>query len=440
MVNLVIKDITGQAYELTGRSSSPRASAAKRYSSDAYSTFRFVATLPLAPDQWLQILRSTHQRLPNFHSTHPAEVHQAVAQSIMRGDLALYQLPSLSISHGIQGKKGFGLSIIKGPNPHSATDLTPEAIDSADAAQQLLNELGISSQAFLAYLTNENIVNSEQKQSPFAEALQLLASGELLAYKIPLPPKTPPAKAVEYVAAASADKPVPLAPESSSGSQVNKVESTASSSPVASVASSPNSGSTAGATSHPNMPQIKATIKKSPTLMKNLSTLTQNGWQIEYGPAGAGSFADRDRSPKRIVIDQSELNDPNMFVQTLAHETGHAMYLPDSYTPPHGLTKEAYVNSNAASALKDEGEATLMNLQIREEILNNGGPDIGIAGTQDEKYKKIYESYKIDGDRELAREDIGFIFANNETPSTDPTKTYLQYYSKPYEDYWDSTH
>jgi len=215
VVNLVIKDIAGQTYELTGRSSAPRASAAKRYSGDAYSIFRFVATLPLASDQWVQILKSTQHYLPNFDSSNPAEVRQAVAQAIMRGDLTLYQLPSLNISHGIKGKKGFGLSIIKGPNPHSATELTPEAIRSTDAAQQLLNDLGISTQAFLGYLTNENIFNGEQKKNPLSEALQLLASGELLAYKIPLPSKTPPAKAVEYVAAASADKPVPLAPESS---------------------------------------------------------------------------------------------------------------------------------------------------------------------------------------------------------------------------------
>lgn len=230
VVNLVIKDFAGQAYELTGRSNPPRSSSAKRYSSDSYSTFRFVATLALAPDQWMQILKSTHQRLPNFHGSHSGEVCQAVAQAVMRGDLTLYQLPSLNSSHAVAGKKGFGLSIIKGPNPHSATDLTPEAIKSTESAQQLLDELGISSQTFLGYLTNENLFNGEQKKNALSEALQLLASGELLAYKIPLPPKAPPAKAVEYVAAATADKPVPLAPEVMSRSAFN--ESTTSKSSV----------------------------------------------------------------------------------------------------------------------------------------------------------------------------------------------------------------
>lgn len=233
VVNLVIKSFTGQAYEVTGRANPPRSSSARRYSSDVYSTFRFVATLPLAPDQWVQILKSTHQRLPDFHSSHPREVYQAVAEAMVRGDLALYQLPSLSASHGLAGKKGFGLSIIKGPNPHSATDLTPEAIKGADAAQQLLDELGISSEVFLGYLTNENLFNGEQKKNAYSEALQLFASGELLAYKIPLPPKAPPAKAQEFLPVTAADRPVPLAPEANTASAgsvskkppVEKVES-----------------------------------------------------------------------------------------------------------------------------------------------------------------------------------------------------------------------
>lgn len=215
MVNLVIKDFTGQAYELTGRSSSARSSSAKRYRSDSYSTFRFVATLPLAPDQWVQILKSTHQQLPNFHSSHPAEVHQAVAQSLMRGDLAIYQLPALNAGGCLKGKNNFGLCIVKGPNPHCATTIVPEVITSSEVAQQLLDTLGISPQAFLGYLTNENLYDSGQTNNPHSKSLKLLASGELLAYKLPLPPKAPPAKAVEYVAATAADRAVPLAPESS---------------------------------------------------------------------------------------------------------------------------------------------------------------------------------------------------------------------------------
>ncbi|MDF3013852.1 MAG: hypothetical protein K0Q78_2056 [Cellvibrio sp.] len=117
--------------------------------------------------------------------------------------------------NSLQGKNGFGLCLIKGPKPHSATDLTPEVITSAGTAQQLLDKLGISPQALLGYLSHQNLYNSYQRQNPLNEALHLLASGDLLAYKLPLPPKAPPAKAVEYLPVTAADRPVPLAPESS---------------------------------------------------------------------------------------------------------------------------------------------------------------------------------------------------------------------------------
>jgi len=225
LVNLIIKSFTGQSYELTSRSNPSRSSSAKRYSSDSYSTFRFVATLPLAPAQWVQILKSTHQRLPDFHSSHPGEVYQAVAEAIVRGDLSLYQLPSMNANHCLAGKKGFGLSIIKGPKPHSATDLSPESIKTAASAQQLLAELGISNEAFLGYLSGENLYNSYQKRNPLVEAFGLLATGELLAYKIPLPPKTPSVKAQEFLPVTAADRPVPLAPESSGKPEQSKKES-----------------------------------------------------------------------------------------------------------------------------------------------------------------------------------------------------------------------
>ncbi|WP_141229397.1 hypothetical protein [Cellvibrio mixtus] len=46
--------------------------------------------------------------------------------------------------------------------------------------------------------------------------MNLLATGELLAYKISLPPKTPPAKPAEFLPATAADRPVPLAPDANS--------------------------------------------------------------------------------------------------------------------------------------------------------------------------------------------------------------------------------
>jgi type VI secretion system secreted protein VgrG len=185
-------------------------------------------------------------------------------------------------------------------------------------------------------------------------------------------------------------------------------------------------------------PEIDALIAKSPTLSKNLRELTKNGWTIKYGTPGAGTFADRGK--KEIVVDPNQKGNPNDVVQSLAHESGHAMYTPDAYVPPDGLTKDQYVNANTNSALKDEGEATMTNAQIRHEIQGNGGPDIGIAGAQSAQYEGVYEKYPNYSDRDQARQDIGNIFATGEHPSTDPSSTYYDYYSKGYKDYWDQTH
>lgn len=182
-------------------------------------------------------------------------------------------------------------------------------------------------------------------------------------------------------------------------------------------------------------PKVKELMVKSPTLTNNITQLTKDGWVIKFGEAGKGSFCDKER--KEIVIDPNE-TDGTQITQTLAHETGHALYTTDPYVPPQGLTREQYAAANANSDLKDEGEATLMNAQIRDEILDNGGEDIGIAGTQQSQYESIYEDYQKDGDRESARQRIGDAFADGENPSTDPSKTYRQYYEQTYLDYYDN--
>lgn len=174
-------------------------------------------------------------------------------------------------------------------------------------------------------------------------------------------------------------------------------------------------------------------LKCSPTLTKNIETLQKQGWTIQYGTAGGGSFADR--SKKTITVDpnSSELNT----IQTLAHESGHALYTPDPYVPPAGLTRDQYIAKNVASALKDEGEATLMNIQVNNETKANCKEDIGVAGAQGAAYEKVAAKYPNAADRDKAREEIGKLFATGEHPSNDPTKTYQQYYEKPFADYWD---
>jgi uncharacterized Zn-binding protein involved in type VI secretion len=183
---------------------------------------------------------------------------------------------------------------------------------------------------------------------------------------------------------------------------------------------------------------IDQLIAKSDTLSNNLQVLLSQGWTISFGTAGNGTFADR--STKSIVVDPNGSGNPPSVVQSLAHESGHALYIPDPYVPPGSLTKDQYVTQNLDRNLRDEGEATLMNAQVRNEINSAGGPDIGIAGAKPDDYASIAGQNHDYADRDQARQDIGDIFANNEHTSTPPNPTYKDYYSKPYSDFWDKTH
>jgi type VI secretion system secreted protein VgrG len=201
------------------------------------------------------------------------------------------------------------------------------------------------------------------------------------------------------------------------------------------VSPSPVAGNSVPSIAEKLGPEVGYYVKNSPTLNSSLTTLEKQGWKIKYGDPGSGSFCDKEN--KVIQIDGNEKEDPNEVATTLAHETGHALYKEDPYVAPDGLSKEEYVNANVESGLKDEGEATLHNIEISREIKKNTGKEIDVAGTQRDEYEEVYDAYKKDGDREAARKKIGDIFADRERPSTSPDMTYREYYSKPYEDYYD---
>ena len=168
-------------------------------------------------------------------------------------------------------------------------------------------------------------------------------------------------------------------------------------------------------------PEAAGIVSQSPTLTKQLAALEKQGWQVEYGTAGGGTFADR--TTKTITIDPNGKNDARGLVQSLAHEVGHASYDPKfDYS-----SSKTYLHG----ALGDEGEATLNNIAVQREIVAAGGPDIGVAGTHRKEYEAIYDAYKVTGNRAAARDAIGRIFGNGEHTSTSG-QTYRQYYLEGY--------
>lgn len=174
----------------------------------------------------------------------------------------------------------------------------------------------------------------------------------------------------------------------------------------------------------------------SPHLVQQIQELQRDGWKFVYGTAGGGSFANR--GTKTITVDANERGNPTALAQTMSHEVGHAKYTPDAYTPPSGLTRQQYVDQNTMHSLKDEGEATLNNAQSRQEILRNGGPDIGIAGANPGQYDTIYQNYAAGNvTRDQAREQIGTVFGTGEHTSN-TGQAYGDYYGDAYRNFWDT--
>lgn len=160
-------------------------------------------------------------------------------------------------------------------------------------------------------------------------------------------------------------------------------------------------------------------VAKSPSLTADLKALEADGWKIQYGPAGGGTFCDKDK--KVITIDTNENGNAMALVQSLSHEAGHARY---SYTPDYTSSK-TYLEGT----LGDEGQATLSNIRAQREILAAGGPDIGIAGNaaNHKAYNAAYDSYVKTGDVTVARHEIGQIYGKGEHTST-TGQSYEDYY------------
>ncbi len=166
---------------------------------------------------------------------------------------------------------------------------------------------------------------------------------------------------------------------------------------------------------------VDSLVVKSPSLQKDLQELKDNKWEIEYGKAGGGSFANRNSRPPKITIDGSLKDNPTAATQTLAHEVGHATY---PYKEDYS-SKVAYLNGTLA----DEGAATLNNIKAQREIIANGGPDIGIAGNSANHaaYNNAYDQLLKDGNAVAARQSVGAQFGTGEITSN-TGQSYADYY------------
>ena len=175
-------------------------------------------------------------------------------------------------------------------------------------------------------------------------------------------------------------------------------------------------------------------MAKSPTLMSKFKQIQANGGRITVDDKPGASC-----NKPSIRVGRGEAGGLAM-IRTLAHESGHATYSP-SYVPMAGSTQPQYVQGNTKAQLGDEGEATLTNMEVRDEIKSGSGEDIGVAGNQANtpQYEQIQKDYQADGDRGRARDRIGQVFGNGEKTST-TNQPYNQYYGNFWQNEWNKAH
>lgn len=183
-------------------------------------------------------------------------------------------------------------------------------------------------------------------------------------------------------------------------------------------------------------PKVRALVKKSPTLARQLQSL-EGKVKFKMGPKGStGTYY----NPKTKEIVIAPTQSTNAQVSAIAHEVGHAKYGKIPYhKPTKGMTKTEYIRKNVQEQMRDEGSAQLNAAIVRDEVKKAGGPTLGMPGTQDAKYLKVYSDYKKGTvTRQKAIDQMADLMGN-ETTSGKNSKPYKDYYGSTYEKHWNKT-
>ncbi|MFE9575270.1 hypothetical protein ACFYO1_02705 [Nocardia sp. NPDC006044] len=180
-------------------------------------------------------------------------------------------------------------------------------------------------------------------------------------------------------------------------------------------------------------------VALSPTLstaIRDLQASPTGKWKITYGEEGKGIFCDT--AARRIILDPGYARKGSYrVVYALAHEVGHARLVEkhpglEDLFYREGMTRIEWVQAQYRCQIRSEGEAELTALDVRKEILNNGGPDI----YPDYNYGDVYERYEHGYiSRHVARGEIAKYLGARTVNTTG--ETYTQYYGKFYYQLWD---
>jgi type VI secretion system secreted protein VgrG len=143
--------------------------------------------------------------------------------------------------------------------------------------------------------------------------------------------------------------------------------------------------------------EVDDLLNQSPTLRRMWEEAKEKGWRIKLAPDDRTSQADHTKNPPIIYINPKDIKpggDWNAkMASLLSHEIGHAG-TPQAVATLPGQTREEFVAKNTELDMQYEGSAAFANARARDEIMMNGGPDIGIRGGFDDEYINIFNEYK----------------------------------------------
>jgi hypothetical protein len=182
-------------------------------------------------------------------------------------------------------------------------------------------------------------------------------------------------------------------------------------------------------------------VVESGTLTEIAFQILRRGWTIRYGDVNSsGSYADS--ATREIIIDRNHEIDPNRAFIALAHEAGHANDPDLAGALPYrqGETREEWVRRSVHNALREEGEATLIEMQsIRE--LNERGYSIsrGFPVDRLEMYEAIFDSYNRGYfTRDEAKDEIAAMFRGEVMSGV--LRNYENHHLEVYSRIWDIDH
>jgi len=171
-------------------------------------------------------------------------------------------------------------------------------------------------------------------------------------------------------------------------------------------------------------PAAAALVDKSPTLKGLVAAASRDGVTVRLGAQGekgGASFTEHGADGTTVVVGLQDARDPATLVDVLAHELSHARV---GKGLPLGIDA-AGARAPGAWSMANEGEARLVQLVVRDEVLRAGGPDLMPDVTPREL--EIYEQAGRTLDLAKAAQELDGVMRGM-SPSTSPGTTYAEWH------------